>query len=118
MEVPALSTFPNDPCFPLLYGLHNTGQTGGISDADIDAPEAWDIRTDANDIIVAVIDSGIDYNHPDLASNIWHNPGEIPGNGIDDDGNGYIDDIYGYDFCDNLLANQGGNGKIHIITKG
>jgi len=97
----AQSTFPNDSYFSNLYGLHNTGQTGGISDADIDAPEAWDIRTDANDIIMAVIDTGVDYNHPDLVANMWHNPGEIPGNGIDDDGNGYIDDIYGYDFCNN-----------------
>ncbi len=94
----ALSTFPNDPCFPYLWGLHNTGQTGGTPDADIDAPEAWDIATDSN-IIEAVIDTGVDYTHPDLAANMWVNPGEIPGNGIDDDENGYIDDIYGYDFC-------------------
>jgi len=107
-----LSTFPNDPNFPQLWGMHNTGQPhllnrfegGGVSSgtpgADIDAPQAWDITTGSSDIIVAVIDSGIDYNHPDLADNMWVNPGEIPGNGIDDDNNGYIDDFYGYDFCD------------------
>jgi subtilisin family serine protease len=106
----ALSTFPNDPCFSYLWGLHNVGQLyphekyygggfiRGTPDADIDAPEAWAITRDSN-IIVAVIDTGIDYNHPDLAANMWHNPGEIPGNGIDDDNNGYKDDVYGYDFC-------------------
>jgi subtilisin family serine protease len=88
----AVSTFPNDPNFNQQWGLHNTGQTGGTSDADIDAPEAWDIATDSN-IIVAVIDTGVDYTHPDLSANMWHNPGEIPGNGIDDDNNGHIDDF-------------------------
>ncbi len=58
------STFPNDPCFPYLWGLHNTGQTSGVPDADIDAPDAWDIRT-GSDIVVAVIDTGVDYTHPD-----------------------------------------------------
>jgi subtilisin family serine protease len=86
------SVFPNDSRFDELWGMHNTGQTGGTPDADIDAPQAWDISTDSN-IIVAVIDSGVDYNHPDLKANMWHNPGEIPGNGIDDDNNGYIGDI-------------------------
>ncbi len=92
---------PNDPFFPELWGMHNTGQTGGTEDADIDAPEAWDIATgvpEGSDVIVGVIDSGIDYLHPDLVANMWVNPGEIPGNGIDDDGNGYIDDVHGYDF--------------------
>ena len=95
-----------------LWGLNNTGQSFDITDEngnvietvepvagiDINAPEAWDIRTDASEIVVAVIDSGIDYNHSDLSKNIWTNPGEIAGNGIDDDGNGYIDDVHGYDF--------------------
>jgi subtilisin family serine protease len=93
------STFPNDTYFPQLWGMNNTGQTSGSADADIDAPEAWDIETDANAIIVAVIDTGVDYAHPDLAANMWVNPGEIPNNRIDDDGNGYIDDVYGYDFA-------------------
>ncbi|MBN1392102.1 MAG: hypothetical protein JW947_04785 [Sedimentisphaerales bacterium] len=70
----ASSTFPNDPRGPTPdggepWGLHNTGQNGGTPDADIDAPEAWDIATDS-DIIVAVIDSGVDYTHPDLAANM------------------------------------------------
>jgi len=92
---------PNDPRFPSLWGMHNTGQTGGTEDADIDAPEAWDIATgvpDGSSVIVGVIDTGIDYLHPDLVDNMWVNPGEIGGNGIDDDGNGYEDDVYGYDF--------------------
>lgn len=86
---------PNDPSFDSLWGLHNTGQDGGTPDADIDAPEGWDIRTDATTTIVAVIDTGVDYNHQDLAPNMWVNPGEIPGNGLDDDGNGYVDDVHG-----------------------
>jgi len=81
----AFSIFPNDPNFSQLWGLHNTGQTSGTPDADIDAPEAWDLHTSGEDIVVAVIDTGIDYTHPDLAANMWVNPGEIPGNGIDDD---------------------------------
>jgi subtilisin family serine protease len=92
---------PNDPYFNYLWGLNNLGQTGGIVDADIDAPEALDILLTGNKPIVAVIDSGIDYNHPDLAANIWTNSGEVPGNGFDDDGNGYIDDFHGYDWSYN-----------------
>ena len=92
------ATIPNDPNFSQLWGLSNTGQTGGTADADIDAPEAWDIQT-GSDILVGIIDTGIDYTHPDLVENIWTNPGEIAGNGIDDDGNGYVDDIHGYDFA-------------------
>lgn len=93
-------TVPNDPSFNQLWGLNNTGQSGGKSDADIDAPEAWDIQT-GNNVVVGVIDSGVDYNHPDLAANIWTNPGEIAGDGIDNDSNGYVDDIHGYDFVNN-----------------
>lgn len=93
-----LEGIPNDPDFSSLWGLNNTGQAGGTPDADIDAPEAWDITTGNRSTIVAVIDTGVDYNHPDLAANIWTNPDEIPGDGIDNDGNGYVDDVHGYDF--------------------
>lgn len=103
--------FPNDPGFNKQWALHNTGQTGGTEDADIDAPEAWNIETGDPNVTIAVIDSGVDYTHPDLAANIWVNSGEdLNGNGIvdppdfngiDDDQNGYIDDIRGWNFCDN-----------------
>ena len=87
-----------------LWGLHNTGLYGGRAGADIDAPNGWDIQSTAGDIVVAVIDSGVRYTHEDLAANIWINPGESgPGllgvdksaNGLDDDGDGYIDDVHG-----------------------
>jgi len=92
---------PNDPGYPLLWGLNNTGQTGGTPDADIDAPEAWDTQTGNLNTVIGVIDTGVDYNHPDLMDNIWTNPGEIAGDGIDNDGNGYIDDVRGWDFAYN-----------------
>lgn len=94
-------TTPSDPSFSSLWAMNNTGQTGGTVDADIDAVEAWDIHTGNDSVVVAVVDTGIDYNHPDLADNIWVNPGEIAGNGIDDDGNGYVDDIHGIDCANN-----------------
>lgn len=97
---------PDDPKFDQLWGLHNTGQTDpagvmGSPDADIDAPEAWAMTTGSPNIVVAVIDTGIDYKHEDLAANMWVNTGEIPANAIDDDKNGYVDDVYGYDFSNN-----------------
>lgn len=115
-----LQAIPNDTQFSTLWGLHNTGQTVngtvGRADADIDAPEAWDISTGSPNVKIAVIDSGIAYDHPDLAPNIWTNPGEIPGNGLDDDGNGLVDDVYGWDFLTNdndpmdpVDLNPGGN---------
>ncbi len=91
---------PNDPNFPNLWGLHNTGQSGGTRDMDIDAPEAWDTATGTG-VVVAVLDTGIDYTHPDLAANMWSNANEIAGNSFDDDDNGFIDDVYGYDFYNN-----------------
>lgn len=89
------SVTPDDSSFAELWGLNNTGQTGGSDDADIDAPEAWDISTGSHDVIVGVIDTGVDHSHPDLMANIWTNPAEIAGDGIDNDNNGYIDDIHG-----------------------
>ncbi|MGD0551150.1 MAG: S8 family serine peptidase [Sedimentisphaerales bacterium] len=91
---------PNDTYFTRLWAMRNTGQTGGIANADIDAVSAWDITTGSDDVVVAVIDTGIDYRHPDIAANIWTNPDEIAGNGRDDDHNGYIDDVHGYNFVD------------------
>ncbi|MCU0288461.1 MAG: S8 family serine peptidase, partial [Acidobacteria bacterium] len=90
-----ITVSPGDPLFSSQWGMNNTGQTGGVPDADIDAPEAWDIAMGSSEVIVGVIDTGVDYTHEDLAVNSWINPNEIPGNGLDDDGNGYIDDIHG-----------------------
>jgi len=92
----ATATFPNDPLFADLWGLNNGG------DNDIDAPEAWDITKGSPNVVVAVIDSGVDYNHPDLGANIWVNPDEAIGDasgdgfpgiqGLDDDGDGLVDE--------------------------
>jgi subtilisin family serine protease len=101
---------PDDTQFADQWGLDNTGQTGGTVDADIDAPEAWDIAVALPDVTVAVLDSGTDYDHEDLECNIWVNPGEDIGgdgivmdpadnNGVDDDGNGFIDDLIGWDLA-------------------
>ncbi|MDP9478719.1 MAG: S8 family serine peptidase [Actinomycetota bacterium] len=89
---------PNDPGYGKLYGLNNTGQTGGTPDADIDAPQAWDTETGDPNTAVAVIDTGVDVSHPDLSGNLWTNPGEIAGDGTDNDLNGYVDDVHGWDF--------------------
>lgn len=77
------------------WPLYNWGQLGGTADCDIDAAEGWNLAVDASSILVSVIDSGARVTHQDLAANLWVNPGEIPGNGIDDDDDGYIDDIHG-----------------------
>ena len=92
------ATAPNDPLFPQQYGLNNTGQTGGTPDADIDAAEAWVRETGSKNVVVAVVDEGVNISHPDLKRNIWLNTDEIPGNDIDDDKNGYVDDVRGFDF--------------------
>ncbi|MDR4509662.1 MAG: S8 family serine peptidase [Candidatus Brocadiaceae bacterium] len=106
-----VQTIPNDSSLDQLWGLNNTGQTGGIHDADIDAFEAWDVATGDSSVVIAVLDTGVDYRHEDLQGNIWVNPGEdidgdgIPEvsdqNGLDDDGNGFVDDIIGWDFANN-----------------
>ncbi len=92
---------PDDGDFDLLWALLNTGQvvkgTSGTPDADIDAPEAWDTQTGSSTVVVAVLDTGADWNHEDLTDNIWNNDDEAE-DGADSDGNGYIDDIRGWDF--------------------
>lgn len=94
----------NDPLFADQWNLLNTGQvlgappSPGTPDADIDAELAWLLSQGSSSVIVASIDTGVDYLHEDLDGNMWTNPGEIPGNGFDDDGNGKIDDVYGWDF--------------------
>ena len=103
-------TPPDDPLFDKLWNLHNTGQTGGTVDADIDALEAWEIGTGSHDVIIAVIDTGVDVTHEDLLANLWTNPQECPqgvgkcrADGVDDDGNGYVDDFHGI----NAITNSG-----------
>lgn len=95
---------PNDPDLAELWGLRNSGQpvngTFGSAGADISAPAAWDDTTNCSAITVAVIDTGVDYNHPELSGNIWSNSGETGGNSTDDDSNGFIDDVRGWDFVD------------------
>ncbi len=90
----------NDPRLSQQWHYHNTGSlTGSVAGADINVFEAWKVTTGSPDVVVAIIDGGVDPTHEDLAQNLWVNPGEIPGNGIDDDGNGYVDDVHGYNFC-------------------
>lgn len=110
--------FPSDKFFSNQWAFNNTGQTVGssigTSDADIDAPEAWDTST-GGEVTVAVIDSGVAFDHPDLSTNLWNNAGESgtkATNGIDDDGNGFIDDNVGWDFVqnDNRPLDQNGHG--------
>jgi subtilisin family serine protease len=111
---------PDDPSLTQLWALDNSGQAvqgvSGTPDADIDAPEAWEQSTGSPGVIVGVIDTGIDYTHPDLAANIWINPGEdcagCRTDGIDNDGNGYVDDWHGWDFLndDNNPFDDNGHG--------
>jgi subtilisin family serine protease len=108
---------PNDPLFGLQWSLHNTGQMGGLPGADIDALSAWEITTGGltahgDTIVVAVIDSGCDINHVDL--NLFKNWQEIPGNGIDDDGNGYIDDFHGWNAYNNSGNIPPSNHGTHV----
>jgi subtilisin family serine protease len=112
------AALPNDTHFNLEWGLDNTGQTAdgdaGTPDADIDAPEAWDINTGSSAITAGILDTGIDAAHPDLSPNIWANPGESGGgretNGVDDDGNGLVDDAHGWDWVDGDADTADDNG--------
>ncbi len=96
---------PTDGFFEDQWGLHNTGQTvdgvTGVPDADIDGLEALRLSRGNENVVVAVVDDGVDFSHPDLADRAWTNPDEIAGNGVDDDNNGFVDDVHGWDFCDN-----------------
>ena len=107
-----LNETPDDPRFDQLWGMLNTGQTGGTAGADISATSAWDVFTGSDNVVIGIIDTGLDYNHPDIAANAWTNPGEIPGNGIDDDANGFVDDVHGWDFVndDNDPMDDNGHG--------
>ncbi|MEZ6004435.1 MAG: S8 family serine peptidase [Planctomycetota bacterium] len=105
-------TLPNDPNFSQLWAMNNTGQSGGTVDADIDAVEAWDLGTGSADQVIAIVDGGAQTNHTDLLANRWENAAEVGGvNGVDDDGNGYVDDKYGWNA-------YGNNGTIPSDTHG
>src|SRR5918999_1389655 len=113
LEQLTVTVSPNDPYYPKLYGLNNTGQTGGTPDADVDAKEAWS-TTGSPTTVVAVTDEGVDVNHPDLRGNIWVNVDEIPGDGIDDDRNGYVDDVNGWNFAhDDASVYDAADGDNH-----
>jgi len=93
----------NDPYLPRQWHYNNTGQTGFDSGADISLFDAWEVNTGAPNVIVSVHDMGIQYDHEDLAANMWQNEAEINGeDGVDDDGNGFVDDLYGFNFADNV----------------
>jgi subtilisin family serine protease len=99
-----INRLPNDPEISKLWGLKNDGQEdssnkAGVLGIDVSAEKAWDIETGSDKVLVAVIDTGLDYNHKDLKANAWTNETEAQGKvGVDDDKNGYVDDIHGYDF--------------------
>lgn len=95
----ATDVAPNDAMFATQWALKNTGQNGGTAGADTSATVAWSTTTGSKNVIVAVVDEGVNWAHPDLANNMWLNTAEIPSNGVDDDRDGYVDDVRGYDFA-------------------
>lgn len=109
----------NDPYSHLQWDFKNTGDKSlgqnAIAGMDINVAEAWKYTTGDNSIVVAIIDEGVAYDHEDLATNMWRNVDEIPNNGIDDDGNGFIDDVYGYNVVDNF---NNEDGTVHPISWG
>lgn len=121
-DVYGYSATSSDPMYGDLWGLKNTGDNEpagsrgnssntGKAGADVNAENAWKITQGSKNIKIAVIDTGVDYNHPDLKDNMWTNEAELNGApGVDDDGNGYIDDIHGYDFANNDGDPMDGNG--------
>lgn len=113
LVAPTTPLTPNDTSYPDLWGLHNTGQTGGVDDADIDAPEAWGTTIGSASTVVAVIDTGTQISHPDLRGNVWTNTDEIPGNRVDDDRNGYVDDVHGWDFINDDATVHDGADDSH-----
>lgn len=121
-DVYGYSATTSDPMYGDLWGLKNTGDNEpagsrgnssrtGKAGADVNAENAWKITQGSKNIKIAVIDTGVDYNHPDLKDNMWTNEAELNGTpGVDDDGNGYVDDIHGYDFANNDGDPMDGNG--------
>ena len=122
------SNLPNDPLLDYQWYLFNTGvlndnlvkidseYNGSIATPNVDivAPEAWKLRNDGSQAILAIIDQGVDLEHPDLVNNLWTNVGEIAGNGIDDDKNGFIDDIHGWNFAENISTIKKGHHGTHV----
>jgi hypothetical protein len=108
--VVAPARLPDDPAFGRLWGLAPGGTAPGLTGAGIDAVGAWPVTTGSRDVVVAVIDTGIDMRHPDLMANIWRNPGEIPGDGIDNDANGFVDDVHGWNFVHQTNGPHDDNG--------
>ena len=98
VRMKAFSAAPNDPLFGSQWALRNTGQDGGKAGADVSATQAWAQTTGSHDVIVAIVDQGVNWAHPDLKNNMWLNAAEVPNNKVDDDGNGYVDDVRGWDF--------------------
>lgn len=94
-----MDTVPTDPLFANQWHHRNTGQSGGLADADADTSWAWDFGNGSPGVLIAVIDDGFDLTHEDLAPNLFTNPGEVAGNGVDDEGNGFVDDVNGWDFA-------------------